>query len=125
VAAREDFLPEVRRRLGALPKVDLLARLEKAGLPFAPVSRPEDLFDDPHLTAGGGLVPTLLPDGVETRLPILPIQLDDARPTQGGHLARIGQHTREILAALGLSSTDIEDLRDAGIIRIFHEDPLP
>jgi crotonobetainyl-CoA:carnitine CoA-transferase CaiB-like acyl-CoA transferase len=125
VAAREEFLPEVRRRLGAFAKADLLVRLERAGLPFAPVSRPEDLFDDPHLAAGGGLVQTTLPNGAETRLPILPIQLNEERPTQGGHLACIGEQTRDILAALGVSDTDVEALRAGGIIRISDEDFLP
>ena len=112
VAAREQFLPKVRRVLSALAKADLLARLESAGLPFAPISRPEDLFDDPHLAAGGGLVPTTLPNGVATRLPILPIELDGERPTQGGNLAGIGDGEFEALLA-------------ARVIRNFPEDPLP
>ena len=125
VAAREQFLPKVRRVLSALAKADLLARLESAGLPFAPISRPEDLFDDPHLAAGGGLVPTTLPNGVATRLPILPIELDGERPTQGGNLAGIGEHTRDILATLGIGDGEFEALLAARVIRNFPEDPLP
>jgi crotonobetainyl-CoA:carnitine CoA-transferase CaiB-like acyl-CoA transferase len=117
VAARADFLPLVRQGLAALSKAELLARLEKAGLPFAPISRPEDLFDDPQLLAGGGLMPTRLPDGSLTHLPILPLQLNAERPTQGGALAGIGEHTHEILAALGLPEPDIEALQAARIIR--------
>jgi crotonobetainyl-CoA:carnitine CoA-transferase CaiB-like acyl-CoA transferase len=123
VAAREQFLPQVRHGLRAFAKADLLARLERAGLPFAPISRPEDLFDDPHLAAGGGLAPTTLPNGVATRLPILPIELNGARPPQGGRLASIGEHTHEILAALGLSAPDLDDLRRARVIRDSAEDP--
>jgi crotonobetainyl-CoA:carnitine CoA-transferase CaiB-like acyl-CoA transferase len=124
VGAREQFLPQVRQNLRGFAKADLLARLERAGLPFAPISRPEDLFDDPHLAAGGSLAPTTLQNGVATRLPILPIELNGARPTQGGQLARIGEHTHEILAALGLSAPDVDDLRRARVIRHSAEDPL-
>jgi crotonobetainyl-CoA:carnitine CoA-transferase CaiB-like acyl-CoA transferase len=121
VAARDQFLPKVRQALAALSKTDLLARLERAGLPFAPISRPEDLFDDPHLNAAGGLRPTRLPDGSLTHLPILPLQLNAARPTQGGSLPRIGEHTHEILAALGLDRTDVAALEQAHVIHS-HED---
>jgi crotonobetainyl-CoA:carnitine CoA-transferase CaiB-like acyl-CoA transferase len=124
VAAREQFLPKVRQGLAVLSKADLLARLESAGLPFAPISRPEDLFDDPHLEAGGGLGPTRLPDGSLTHLPILPLQLNDARPTQGGTLPRIGEHTNVILAALGMTDKDVAALKQA---RVIHspEDSIP
>jgi crotonobetainyl-CoA:carnitine CoA-transferase CaiB-like acyl-CoA transferase len=125
VAARERFMPGVRRGLASRSKTDMLARLEGAGLPFAPIGRPEDLFDDPHLAAGGGLARTQLPDGSVTRLPILPLQLNDARPTQGGALAQIGEHGQEILAALGLTTTDIAVLEAAGVIRHPHEESIP
>jgi crotonobetainyl-CoA:carnitine CoA-transferase CaiB-like acyl-CoA transferase len=116
VAARAGFLPTVRSALGKLTKSEVLARLERAGLPFAPIGRPEDLFDDPHLNAGGGLVPTRLADGSVTHLPILPIELNDERPTQGGALAGIGEHTREILELLGMTTTEIAALEGAQII---------
>jgi crotonobetainyl-CoA:carnitine CoA-transferase CaiB-like acyl-CoA transferase len=125
VAAREEFLPTVRKGLATVAKADLLARLEGAGLPFAPISRPDDLFDDPHLNANGGLAPTRLPDGSLTHLPILPIQLNGERPTRGGMLAGIGEHTREILASLGMSDDDVAALEAARVIRPSLEEPLP
>ena len=125
VAARERILPGVRQHLASLAKADVLARLESAGLPFAPIGRPEDLFDDPHLQAGGGLRTVQLPDGSLTQLPILPIQLNDERPTQGGALARIGEHTEEILAALGMTATDVAALQTARVIRSSQENLVP
>jgi crotonobetainyl-CoA:carnitine CoA-transferase CaiB-like acyl-CoA transferase len=111
--------------LASLPKGELLARLEGAGLPFAPICRPEDLFDDPHLQAGGGLALTQLPDGGLTHLPILPIQLNDGRPTRGGTLPHSGEHTRRILATLGIPDAEIDSLQAAGVIRQFtREDSL-
>ena len=78
VQAREVLLAAVQARFATLAKAELIGRLEKAGLPFAPIMRPEDLFEDPHLAAGGGLAPTVLPDGCATRLPILPIEMAGA-----------------------------------------------
>lgn len=58
---------------------DSVARLEGSGLPFAPIGRPEDLFNDPHLLASGGLELVRLPDGSPTLLPTLPVLLDGMR----------------------------------------------
>jgi crotonobetainyl-CoA:carnitine CoA-transferase CaiB-like acyl-CoA transferase len=77
------------------------------------------------LIASGGLAPTRLPSGSLTHLPILPIQLNDERPTQGGMLAAIGEHTREILASLGMPDGDVDALEAARVIRPSRGDPLP
>lgn len=79
VAARDEILPVVREAVGRFTRDELIARLEGTGLPFAPIGRPEDLFDDPHLNASGGLVTVRLPDGRETRLPSLPLEMDGRR----------------------------------------------
>ena len=52
---------------------------EKNGLPFAPIAKPEDLFDDPHLRGTGGLAPMTLPDGRATQVPLLPLTLGGQR----------------------------------------------
>jgi crotonobetainyl-CoA:carnitine CoA-transferase CaiB-like acyl-CoA transferase len=56
-------MPELRRRLEAFTAAELTAIFEKAGLPFAPIVKPEELFDDPHLQATGGLADVRLTDG--------------------------------------------------------------
>lgn len=95
-------------------KQELMRRLEACGLPFAPVSRPEDLFDDPHLNAGGGLVPVTLPSGQQVRLPALPIAMDGRRfdvyrdlPHVGEHS---GEHSGEALQAAGLRGDEVAAL---------------
>jgi crotonobetainyl-CoA:carnitine CoA-transferase CaiB-like acyl-CoA transferase len=55
---------------------------------------------------------------------VLPLQLNDARPTQGGALPRIGEHTVDILAALGISASDIAALEVARVIRHSYEEPI-
>ena len=112
VKHREVLLPRVRELFKGFTKDELVPILERTGLPFAPIGKPEEMFDDPHLAASGGLGPTVLPDGRETRLPILPIEMDGRRPSQGGALARPGQHTDEVLAAIGFAAGEIAALRE-------------
>ena len=116
VAQREALLPRVRDLIKQYTKSDLIPILERTGLPFAPIGKPEDMFDDPHLAASGGLGPTVLPDGRATRLPILPIEMDGHRPSQGGTLARPGEHTDEVLSAVGFSIEHIRDLRSRHVV---------
>ncbi len=110
VLARDSLLPQVRDLFKRYTKAELVEKLERTGLPFAPIGRPEDMFEDPHLLASGGLGEVTLPDGRETRLPLLPVELDGRRPTRGGALPRPGEHTLEVLRALGYSGTEIESL---------------
>ncbi len=116
VAAREVLLPQVRELFKGYTKAELVPILERTGLPFAPIGKPEEMFDDPHLAASGGLGATRLPDGRETRLPILPIDMGGRRPSQGGQLARPGEHSDEVLGALGLGAGEIAALRAAGTV---------
>ena len=116
VLAREALLPQVRELFGRFTQAELVARLERTGLPFAPIGRPEDLFEDPHLLASGGLGEVTLADGTTTRLPQLPIEFDGHRPTQGGTLPRIGEHTDAVLLSLGLGPAEVDALREAGTI---------
>lgn len=116
VAAREVLLPRVRELFKTYTKADLVARLERTGLPFAPIGKPEDMFDDPHLAASGGLGAVTLPDGRTSKLPILPIEMDGRRPTAGGHLAKIGEHSAEVLRSLGYEPARIDALlRDKAV----------
>ena len=116
VAAREVLLPRVRELFKTYTKADLVARLERTGLPFAPIGKPEDMFDDPHLAASGGLGAVTLPDGRTSKLPILPIEMDGRRPTAGGHLAKIGEHSAEVLRSLGYEPARIDALlRDRAV----------
>jgi crotonobetainyl-CoA:carnitine CoA-transferase CaiB-like acyl-CoA transferase len=116
VAQREVLLPQVRELIKRYSKAELVPILERTGLPFAPIGKPEEMFDDPHLAASGGLGPTVLPDGRATRLPILPIEMDGHRPSQGGTLARPGEHTDEVLAAVGYAADQIRDFRSRQIV---------
>jgi crotonobetainyl-CoA:carnitine CoA-transferase CaiB-like acyl-CoA transferase len=79
VLARDVILPRVRELFGSINRADLVEKLEAIGLPFAPIAKPADLFDDPHLSASGGLLDVTIPGGQATQLPALPLELDGQR----------------------------------------------
>jgi crotonobetainyl-CoA:carnitine CoA-transferase CaiB-like acyl-CoA transferase len=100
VAARAQVLPHVSAALAAYTRAELMAKCERLGLPFAPITRPAELFDDPHLNASDGLVPVLLLNGQTSKLPALPLSFDGARPAQRRGLPQVGEHNAEIIAGL-------------------------
>ena len=101
VAARERTLPRIAAAFGMLDKAALMAKCEALGLPYAPITEPAELFDDPHLLGSGGLVPVTLPDGRVLPLPALPLSLDGERLPLRHDLPAAGQHNGEIMAELG------------------------
>ena len=113
VIHKDKFLPQIIEKFKSMTKSELMEKIENLGLPFAPIGRPEDMFDDPHLNAGAGLIDMEMEDGERCKLPALPISLDGER--LGLHLnpPKAGEHTEELLGALGL---DIADLKSKGVI---------
>ena len=79
------------------------------------LSKPEDLFDDPHLKASGGLTDITLMNGIKTQVPVLPIEIDGRRLGTRIDLPQVGSHTRELLAGMGYSEQDIEKLLGDGV----------
>jgi crotonobetainyl-CoA:carnitine CoA-transferase CaiB-like acyl-CoA transferase len=117
VEARPRVIPVVTALFAKMTKLELLAKCEKLGLPFAPITKPEDLFDDPHLKASGGLADITLMNGVKTQVPIMPIEMDGRRFGTRLDLPKIGEHTREMLTGLGYAPQDIERLIASGVAR--------
>ena len=115
VQARPELLPQVSAVMARYSKTQLLAKLEHAGLPFAPIGKPEEMFEDPHLLAGGGLADVRLPDGTATRLPTLPIEMDGRRGSSAASLAQPGEHTDEVLRAAGFTAAEVEALTKKGV----------
>lgn len=124
VRAREWMMPILRERFAALAAEELARRFEARGLPYAPITRPQALFDDPHLLATGGLAPTEVPADasgagkpVSTRSPLLPLTLDGQRLPLRHNPPSIGQHSRQVLQALGYSEQEVQSLIEQGVIR--------
>lgn len=116
VMARDTLLPRVRTLFESMSRADLVAKLETIGLPFAAIVRPEDLFDDPHLIAGNGLVDVTIPGGEGTRLPALPIAFDDERPVLRRDIPAIDQDGADILREIGFGEEDIAELARVAVV---------
>ena len=116
VAARDRIIPEIRAMVSHFTRAEIIAKLENSGLPFAPIARPEDMFDDPHLIASGGLEPVTLPDGRETMLPLLPIEMAGRRLGTSPNIPAVGEDSDAILTALGFDTAAIAALRADGAV---------
>lgn len=115
VAKREEIIPKLNALFKGYAKDQLMAKLETTGLPFAPIAKPEDLFDDPHLNASGGLVPLTMPNNDEqTKLPNLPIEMGGQRLSLRKDLTKPGEDTADILSELGYSAEQISALKESG-----------
>ena len=118
VRARATLLPELRRRLAAHTAAELAAIFERHGLPFAPIARPEQLFDDPHLNATGGLAEVTLPDGERAghtaRVALMPLRMDGQRLGVRSSPPQRGEHTAALLQELGYAPEAIAALQAAG-----------
>jgi len=99
-AHREILIPLVGELLRKHDVAAIEAMCEAAGLPFSRINTPWDLFEDPHLLAGGGLLPVTLPDGRSVKVPALPMQFGADRLGIRHDLPRVGEHNEEILGAL-------------------------
>jgi crotonobetainyl-CoA:carnitine CoA-transferase CaiB-like acyl-CoA transferase len=99
VAVRQELLARLGEILKHHRADELSSKLEAAGIPYAPIVRPDQLLDDPHLKASGGLVPMETEDGM-TEVVLLPLLMGGRRPGVRQALARVGEHTQEILARL-------------------------
>src|SRR5690349_3351062 len=78
VKERSWLIPRINEITRQHSSDELAAKLEAIGMPFAPIAKPWDLLDDPHLKASGGLLETWY-SGKRSHIPALPIELDGKR----------------------------------------------
>jgi len=109
VKERGWLIPRLGETLRRYTQAELAAHLEKIGLPFAPIAKPWDLLDDPHLKASGGLVATRV-GGKTIRVPALPLEFDGERLPKRADPPGIGEHSAEILKELGCSAAEVKRL---------------
>ncbi len=122
-AERAWLIPRLAERMRALPAADIVARCEAAGVPHARVAHPFDLLQEPHLLAGGGLLPTALATaggggGERAGLPALPLEFGEERTRAGLHRQppAVGEQSDEILRQAGFSAAETSALRAAGAL---------
>lgn len=113
VARREEFMPRLHKMFKMYSLSQATKILESFGLPFAPIMRPDQLFDDPHVKYPGATVEVTLSNGVRVQVPNLPIEYNGARPSLYRDLPEVGEHNEAVASDLGYSDEALELLRPA------------
>jgi crotonobetainyl-CoA:carnitine CoA-transferase CaiB-like acyl-CoA transferase len=116
IAERDWLLPDLEAMFSNLPKQEILQKAEAAGIPFAPIARPEDLFNDPQLNAGDSLFEVTLANGEKTKLPKLPMTIEGDNWELRRNAPAIGEDTLELLVSLGYTSEEIQSFLDKEIV---------
>ncbi len=115
VAARDRILPPIRALIAKLTAAQVIAKLDGTGLPFAPIGRPQDMFDDPHLNKGG-LEDVTLDNGTQVRLPTIPLEMGGQRIGSPQSLPKPGRDARAVLAGLGYDTEKADALIASGAV---------
>ncbi|MDA8542667.1 CoA transferase [Rhodobacteraceae bacterium] len=111
LVARDRIQPLLQKLFSAMTQADLMAICERIGLPFAPITKPNELFEDPHLNQSGNLLNITLPHGRgKAQVPGLPLTLDGLRTEIRHDLPEVNEHGREILEELGYSKLQIHEI---------------
>ena len=120
VEQRGRLLPLLAERLVRFTATELATRFEQVGLPFAPIRKPEELYDDPHLLATGGLADVVLPDGERAgqtvKTTLLPLTLAGERLGVRMDPPVLGSHTTELLTGIGYSAAQIDQLKTQAVV---------
>jgi len=123
VRAREWLMPILREQLALRSAQDIAAVFDQCGLPYAPITRPQQLFDDPHLRATGGLATVEVPADASSAgrvlnatAPLLPLTIDGERLPLRANPPSLGEHTETLVAELGYAPEEVAQLRAAGVI---------
>jgi crotonobetainyl-CoA:carnitine CoA-transferase CaiB-like acyl-CoA transferase len=116
VAARGWLPARIADEMRKHPSAELAERLERVRIPFAPLRRPDQLVDDPHLNASGQFVDTPLPGRGPVKLPKMPVRSTAFEFSLRRPAPQLGEHTREVLAEFGLSTEEIDALASRRVI---------
>ncbi len=116
IMARDRLMPDLETMFASMTLAEIVEGCEAAEIPFSPIARPEDLFEDPQLNAGNSLVEVQLADGRQAKLPRLPLAFDGKRPGLRLEAPNLGADTRTLLVELGYQDEAIDALHEAGVI---------
>jgi crotonobetainyl-CoA:carnitine CoA-transferase CaiB-like acyl-CoA transferase len=122
VANRERLLPSLRALFQALTRAEISRVCESANIGFAPIRRPDELLDDPHLACPGAMIEVALPQGGTTPIPALPIEMNGQRLKKRLDIPRVGEHSADIASELGCAPALIEELIAEGVLGVDHPD---
>src|ERR1700722_4964704 len=118
VRARPALRPIVAAIVAQYTRHELTELFDRIDIPFAPVAKPGDLFEDPQLNANGRMLEIVFPNGVRAKIPRLPVEIGDHDLALRRQAPKIGEHTAEILTELGLVQAEIEALGKRSIVAV-------
>ncbi|MFF4540329.1 CaiB/BaiF CoA transferase family protein [Streptomyces aureus] len=116
VAGRERVDAAVAGALGALGADEAVARLEAAGIACARLRDVMEVAEHPQLAARNRWREVGSPAG-PLRALLPPITLPGGQEARMGSVPRLGEHTGVVLRALGMTDTDVAELRRDGVVR--------
>jgi len=118
VRERTWLIPRLGEAMKRFSKAELETKLERIGLPFAPIAKPWDLLSDPHLNESGALHATRLPSGRTIHVPGLPISFDGEHLPKRNDPPPVGEGARDLLQALGYEPAQISALCEGKVIAL-------
>ena len=96
---------------------EVVARLDAAGVPAAPIWNIEQALESPQIQARGLLRPVDDERLPGLRLPTQPVRFNGAAPNRAERAPALGEHTELLLASwLGRGKEAIAALREAGVL---------
>ena len=118
VRERPVLLPIVAEIVAQHKLVELTEIFDRIAIPFSPVAKPGDLFDDPQLNAFGRMLEVDLPNGKRAKIPRMPMEIGEHDLSLRRQPPKIGEHSAEILTELGLKPSEIEILKKDKVIAV-------
>ena len=112
-AQTEAIVAEALKKHG---RAHWFAVLDEAGIPVSPMHTLGEFAAHPHTTESGMVYDVVDPVFGAQKSVAQPIRLDGERMPHRRHAPRHGEHTREILAELGLDDAAAQDLLSHGVV---------
>lgn len=106
IDAREWTLPLIAEKIRERELVELEEAFLPLGIPYAPIARPADMYEDPHVVRPGGLLPSRY-GGKTFHAPGLPVDINGEAASFDADVPDIGEHTDDVLRGLGLDGSTI------------------
>lgn len=116
IEQRDWFLPEIKKRIAALSRANVMRKAQKASIPFAPAAKPEDLFEDEQMNQFGSLGKMALPNGTVTKLPKLPLRVGDYDFGFRSEAPELGKGSRSLMESLNFSREQITKWCEEGVL---------